>query len=258
MTSENTTSGNGNGGLIERPSFLSNVPPPDYSEVAEYSRPPRLKIIQAQTSSPFKPPFAEGDAIIIPQMKKIADTQTPFAFTPIKFVPIFVCWNPIQMKETLPAVREIEFDSKSELARKCKNFFKEKCPENKKLDLKYRTMLSFISILHDVDFDIPVTITFQSGEYKTGEKLIGLYQARKAYMYACRFRAVVGNHSGGGFNWKGLDLMEDPQPWVTEDQYNKYAELEKELTEIVNTRQLHVDLNDDDVPQDNPSNEQKF
>lgn len=245
-------------GLIERPSYL--VPGNDdfdWSELKKVVKPPRLKIIQSQSGAPFVPPFAEGDILVIPQMTKVGDRETPFTFTPLYFFRCWTCMNPIQLKSQLTALREISFDENSEVARKAKNFVEEPCPEGPKYTLRYQEVLNFLVMIDNPAVNgLPVTLMFQRGEYKTGQTLASLIQSRKAPPYACRFRAVSSEHNGKGFDWIGLDIDNDPMPFVDEATFNSYKVLSKELDTIVKSRQLELDLNDSDVP--NLSEETKF
>lgn len=245
-------------GLIERPSYLATVENDfDFSELNKIVKPPRLKIIQKGSGAPFVPPFSEGDVAVIPQMTKIGDRETPFAFTPLYFFRCWICMNPIAMKAQLQALREISFEENSEVARKAKNFVEEACPENPKHMLKYSEVLNFMVMIDHPDlYGMPVTMMFQRGEYKTGQMLASLIQSRKAPPYACRFRAVSGDHSGKGFDWIGLDIDNDPTPFVSEKDFNAFKTIAKEMGELFKARQLELDLNDSDVP--NPGAETKF
>lgn len=238
--------------LIERPSFLppaeANV---DFgtSEMNKYAKPPRLKIIQAMTSKPFKPPFADRDAIVVPQMIKIGDPSKPISFTPVYFFVSWACWNPAQMKSTLPATRGFTFDPNDDIAKKAKKFVSEPCPENPEFKVTYCEHLNYFFMIHGVEelIDIPIAASFFRGEYTTGQNLIGLIQTRKAPVYACRFQAVVADHEGKKGNWYGFDFINDGEMWVTEKQYAKYSKLYNDLKEAVEARQVEIDFSDSDI-----------
>lgn len=237
------------GGAGNKPPFLAGKDY-DLGEMSQYSQPPRLKIIQALTSAPFKPPFMDADAIVIPQMMKVGDRTTEFSFTPIYFFPSFICWNPAQLKNQLVAVREQSLDPNSTTAQKARAFVKEKCPENQEFYLKYAQMLNFLCIIHDKPeiAELPVLFFFNRGEFKTGQTLIGLIQARQAPPHACRFRAIVASHKGKIGDWYGLDLRNDTNPWVAEEEFNRYQVHHDRSKEIVQSRKIILDLNDNDVP----------
>jgi hypothetical protein len=235
---------------VGKPGYLSELPPTSYdnSDLALFTKPPQIKIIQAQTGPPYKPPLKQGDVIVKPRNIKIGDYETPFTFVPIHFFPSWVCLNPIDMKGILPTVREYSLDPTSELAKKCKSFAKEKCPENEKLTLKFSETLNFMIILEDnPDFvDMPIHLFCSRGEYVTGQQFVGDIQLRKAPRYACRFRAASGlHHNNKNQTWDGLNIYNDPQPWVADAAtFHKYETFYKELKKLVDSRTLEVDLDD--------------
>ena len=218
--------------LIEsRPSFLAPTVDNEaelravMAEMSKELKPPFVKVIQAMTGEPYKPPFREGDIIVPPFNVKIGDNDTPFSFTPIFYFKTFLCFNPIQLKASMPALREFSFDTNSPLARKCGAFIKEKCPENPQYELKFNQVINFFVIIHGVDElkDTPVTLSFKGGEYKTGQNLINMITVRKAFPYGCRFRSASEIHkSKQGFQPQGLNIQNDPVAWITDEvAYNK-------------------------------------
>jgi hypothetical protein len=246
-------SDNENREMIERPSFLPSV---DSAKVAEdnalmnqYCQPPRLKIVQALSGEPFKPPFTDKDAVVVPQMIKIGGEGEPFSFTPIFFFPSWACWNPLKMKATLPAVRDFTLDANTPLARKCMSFTREPCPENPQEQLRYCEHLNFYYMVHGVEelVDIPIIHAFVRGEVKSGKNLIGLLQTRKAPKYACRIMGIPADHKGKEGSWYGLDFVNDNPDWVTEAQYVKYEKLAEDLKNLVESRSVTIDHGDSDV-----------
>lgn len=239
--------------LIERPSFLpsvdSEIVQKDNALMNQYCKPPRLKIVQASSDPPFKPPFTDKDIIVIPQMIKIADEGNPFSFTPIFYFPDWACWNPYKMKATLPTIRESSTDPMSDIARKARNFVKEPCPENAEYNIRYCQHHNFYIVLHDIPElrDIPIMFSFIRGEYKTGDSLIGQIQTRQAPKFACRFMGVPADHSGSGESWYGTDIIDDNQRWVDERQYARYEKLAKQLEVLYETSQVVIDRGDTDI-----------
>src|SRR5574343_367169 len=108
--------------------------------------------------------------------------------------------------------------------------------------LKYMETLNCLICIEDnPEFsDIPFHIFFASGEYQTGQKLIGHIQARKAPRFACRFRAATSLHTGKKGSWQGLDIMNDPQPWVAEENYRKYEKFYEELKRRIDDRSIEI------------------
>jgi hypothetical protein len=249
----------------QRPSYLSDTPTSDnLRELSKVAKPPRLKVIQAMTGEPYKPPFKEGDCIIVPQMEFVCDETKPATIVPIYYFRHFILTNPAQMKGQVPFIREQTYDEKSDLARKALTFKTMPFPENPKLESKYQSVLNFIVDLpdHPEMAGLFPILAFRGGEFKYGQILIGMIQARKVEdFFACRFRITTGDHKGKMGTWKGLDFDNDPNPWVDEAHYNIYKERHLFFNELVKNRQIEVDLDDTDVTDDttsDPSKETKF
>jgi len=242
-----------NKNLIERPSFLPAVDSEQVMEdnalMNQYCKPPRLKIIQKMSSSPFKPPFADKDVIVTPQMIKIGDEANPFCFTPLFYFPDWACWNPYKMKATLPAIRESSYDPRSEIAIKARKFIKEPCPENMEEKIRYCQHHNFYVAIHDIPElkDIPILFSFIRGEYRIGDNLIGMIQTRQAPKFSCRFLGCPADHTGSGEDWYGTDIIDDADRWVTAEQYAKYEKLAAQLKILYETNQVVIDRDDSDV-----------
>ena len=233
----------------ERPNYLAEITPEqiDNTDLSTFAKPPRIKIVQAMTKPPIKPLFKDGDIIVLPQSIALGNTENPFTFTPIHFFPSWICLNPIQLQGQLRGIREYTLDPKSDIAKKAKSFVKEKCPENQEYYLKYNETLNFIVVVDNEEVqDIPLHLFFAAGEYKTGQILIGNIQARKAPRYACRFRSASGLHTGPKGQWYGLDITNDPQPWVAEESYHKYKKLYEDMKELIDNRALEIDLGEEE------------
>lgn len=226
-----------------RPSFLTETNEDHLGAMRQFLRPSFIKIVQSQTGEPFKPKFRDGDVIVSSagSLIKIADGETPMEFTPVFFSVSFICLNPIQTKAMLPALREWTTDENSELAKKCRAFVKEKCPEKPEFFLKYNQVLNFLVIVHGFEElnSIPLVLSFRGGEFKSGQTLIDLISARRAPPYASRFRATTSMHKNNqGFAWYGPDFQNASDPWVDETSFTKYKKLNADLSEIAAARRL--------------------
>lgn len=229
------------------PGYLSNYEGKDaYDRVASFAKPARIKVVQALTKPPIKPPFKEGDIVINPQLIKIGDNENTFSFTPITFFPSWSCLNPIQMQGQLPAVREMTFDPNSLCAKKAIKFTQEPCPENPKFMIKYNQMLNFFVVVHQVEVaSFPVILLFVRGEYKTGQNLIGFIQSRKLQspkvpIFAHRYCAYSEQHTSPSGTWQGLNIANDPEPWVDEVTFRKNEALSIELEKIIEARAIDM------------------
>lgn len=244
----------------ELPSYLQNKERYDYSAMNQFARPPRIKIIQDNSKPPFKPPFNDGDVIIVPQMLKIGDVETPFTFTPIYFFSNFICCNPYSPNDSLPMIRESTFDPRSELARKCQKIgYREPCPENPKKELTFNTVLNFlIRVEHEGAPEVPIAMVFRSTTFKFGQNLIGMFQMRKgAPPYACRFQAISTKYPHQNGFGHSLNFFNANVPYVDEKTFADYEYLHDGCKKLVESRQMVIDLGDTDL-QDRPGEETKF
>ncbi len=241
------------GGLIERPSYLKDHKPDVEMKnlMAQYMQPPRLKLIQGSTKSPFKPPFSEGDAIIIPQLTKVGDAKTEFTFVPVAFFHSWIMTNPYQMKGTLPYIRERSYDPNSEVAKKANAFIKIRCPENQEYFCKYLKVMNFL-VRIDGDYNLPlstpVAFTFLSSAYKVGQALLGLIQNRKdADMYLCRFAASTKFVPDPKGEYHELTIRNAPNAWLEEDKVELYKSEYDNLKEMIRNNSVDIDMDDSDV-----------
>ena len=258
MSSDNT------GLSVSRPSFLANVNPNEakgLAAVREYSRPPRLKIIQAQSGELFKPRFNDGDIIVNPYFAKVGDTKSPFTFTPVHYFMAFVCINPHDLKDKLQMIRGYTLDPKDLIAVKAKKYINEDCPEDAKYEIKYRMVHNYMIVIESEDpavKDTPIAVTFMQGEFKTGSMLNDMLLARKVDIFANRFCAISGRHKGPKGTWYGLDFLDLPNPWVTEEQYQRYSQYWDMYDELVKNKQIEIDMGDTDMQEEGGTTNSQF
>lgn len=232
--------------ITTRPGYLADPSVQyDNSDLQRYSKPPRIKIVEALTGVPFKPAFKDGDIVTFPSLQKIGDTTTPFELVIVHFFPTWICLNPIQMRGQLKSIREFTMDPESDLAKKCRSFAKIKCPENEQYYLNYSQTLNFMIVVEQEGIeDIPFHLFFARGRYVDGQALITLLEKRKAPRYACRFRAGSFFYTGPKGKWYRLAMDDAPEPWVTEDNFKKYKRYHEEIKTLVDTRMMEFDLTD--------------
>lgn len=237
--------------------------PQGVSDIKNYVRPPRLKIVQFQKSDAYDK-FDPGTLIIVPQCAVI---NMPFTFTPLFFFPEWCAWNPIQMRSMLPVIRERTFNPQSSLAAKSKNSSQRTfdCPENKEYKCTIKEHLNFLVMIHgntDVQ-NIPVVMTLISGEYKTGQKLLSMIQLRNASIYACIFEANVDkskprvNELG---KWFGFDFINPDKPWVEKEaEFNVYKILHESYANSHANQAIVVEHDDlPDTGVNEPSDSSRF
>jgi hypothetical protein len=233
-----------------------------------YDKPSFGKVIQQMTGSPFKPPFNEGDLIIVPDSERIITKDEIFHFAPVFFYPEFCIHNPREGK--LEWIREKTLDPTSDLAKRAKssdptiNSFP--CPENPKYDCKYTQHLNFVIVLLDHDEaigDTPIVLTFHRGEFQRGSKIIKLVKARKIeHIFACRLQASISLRITAKGQWYGLDIInpEDGICLVDEDRKDQFYELYKSIYKTYKERGIDIDYDasSDDITIDGTVISEKF
>lgn len=246
------------------PSYLNENNVNDVQrDMAEYGKTPFLKIVQQDTAEPYKPPFGDGDIIAVPAMKKVGGLDEQFTFVPIFAFPCFQARNPYKGKGAMAMFHEVSFDPNSELAKKCKKVNYEEqhpnFPNDPKAKIKFQTSLNFIvEIVDNPEFaGIQVCMFFSGGEYKTGQSLLGLLSSPRAPFYARRIVAVSGLHPNQyGKKTYGMNFTNDPQMWNTEEEFNRFAALKKQIEEDVRANRFELDPGA--ATEDSAANENKF
>jgi len=233
------------------PSYLAEIKAQSFEQdLKRYARPPRLKIIQGTTGDKFKPQFKDGDIVIVPDMRLIADSEQPASFIVTNFFRFYACMNPAD-KPDLRFIRDMSYDPKSEIAQKAMKYVDEPCPEEPKLDIKYREFLNFLFVFCDIPELAmrPVATVFRGGTFRDGQSLIDLWQARATKsIIPCRWRTTSSPRKGKGTRrWIGMDFFNDPIPYLEETQYKLYAEMSRGLQEIIDSKQMELDLDENDL-----------
>ena len=255
-------SGNGGGGALALPSYLRDLTY-DRTEINKAVKPPLIKYINYQSKPPYKPPFADFDIIIAPNMIKIGDKDNPFTFSVILYVPTFNVINPYSMKGKLPFVRDFSYDENSDIAKKCKRFCKtDPCPEAPSEMLEYRHTHNFFIVVEDVaEFeDVVCWMPLSKGEFASGLKLVDMMFRCPAPPPCTRLRCHSGNHSGQEGNWIGLNFLPNPERYHEEARAMRNMALYEQWKELISDRA--VDLSDDSVygetVGEDASNESRF
>lgn len=252
------------------PKYLQNreQPPSDKRlawGMASFSKPPRIFVVQGLSKPPLKPPFTDGDIVLMGGgfAKKIGDAQTPYTVTPIGFFVDFLALNPPNRP---PFIRERTFDMMSEIARKAETFTKEQFPGGEQGEvIKYVKNLNFILIIHDPEIgEIPVHQSFMKGTFKVGQNLIGLIQNRRESSdipFCHRYRVVSKIIPGKGqTSFPVCDFTNDPIPYVTDEQFARYELLAKEFDKLKQAGQIDTDVDNLHTEGDgeDAANEKKF
>jgi hypothetical protein len=230
-------------------------------EMGNYIVPPRLKIIQDKKDDKYES-FASGDVIVVPQLEKLCSKGEPFQFTVLYTFDEFCVHNPYQLRASLPMIRERTIDPKSDLAEKARNMITEPCPENLEHEIKYVTHLNFLIAVHGIESlkGIELLVSFHLGEFKTGQGLLNLLRMRSnggIPIYGHVLSAHSAKHSGGGFNWMGLDISNPSAEYIDaggsqyvtdEDLYNSFEAAHNEAK--ANKSRIQADYGDADAVAD--------
>jgi len=254
--------------IVAPPSFMMN---PEYAKegtdlLNQYIKPARLKIVQATSSKQFLDLFGAGDSVAVPMNQLIAkfakDGPAAFHFIPLLFYPEWICWNPLELRGMLNPIRERSLDPQSKIAAMARNFDRrnsEVCPEmpkkdNKDLFLRYNEHLNFVVVLLGKNElpDIPIVISFSSGEHKSGSNFAALIRTRQNAIYGNQFAGVVRHRTNAKGNWYGIDV-ENPKtesgvlPFVMDEAvFTKYREMHLKLRKAYEDQAIIVDHDDGD------------
>lgn len=187
-------------------------------ELQQHIIPPRLKIVQKQSSDQLLEKFEPGDLIVVPLMIKLASKGEQVGFTPIYFFTEYCTWNPIQTKGTLPAVRSRTRDPQSELARKARDAElrnADKCPENEGFNLAHCEHLNYLCMFDDLA-ETPVAVSFARTQHFVGCNFAALIRMRNAAVFAGHYLVKTVSQSNAQGNWYGFEIENDG--WVQDKE----------------------------------------
>jgi len=269
--------------LATVPDFMDADAGAGTENLQEFITPPRIKIIQKQSSDELQDQFGKSAVILSPQGFLIAPPAAdgkrgdPFYIVPLLFFPEWAALNPYALKGQLPYFRERSRNPMHPIAIKSRRAETrdEPCPENPKFFVKNAEFLNFIVVLMgDHEFSgLPCAISFAKGDHKAGEAFAALLQARcgkkkmgadgkmrGTAIYGCQFRAQVQWRPGSGSgDYYGIDISnptaEDNAkgigPLSTRDPVI-YAKL-KGMSESFTAKMLDIMIDHEDDVLDVPS-----
>ena len=183
---------------------------------------------------------------------KVTNEGTPFLFTPVFFFPEWCVWNPLELKDKLPMIRERTFDPQNPIAKKARDpqLRFEPFPDNPQYKLRYVEHLNFVIMLdpsHEFGAQ-PIILTFCRGEHVAGSRLCSAITMRKAPLYGCVFEGRVGtpraNERG---SWYGLDARnpESSSPWVEKGRFEAHKAIHEEFKALHADAKVRVDYDKD-------------
>lgn len=234
--------------------------------LSQFIVPPRIKIVQPQSSPELKKNFREGDVIVQPNNSILAEVITnaqhipqddgnPFYFTPIFFYPEWVAWNPLTMRGSMPAIHERSLDPKSQLAMKCKARMEEAIGtvDGKPAMRRFVEHLNYVVMPYNHELFTeftPAILSFARGEHKTGMKFNGEVKLRRAKIWGTIFEARANRRVNDKGNWFGFNITNPIgfPAWVEDTTlYNALADARQNFIEIYNAGRVLTDYGDDDL-----------
>jgi hypothetical protein len=237
------------------PDYLSTeVEKVGVDQIKNFVKPPRLKVIQAQSDSTFTDQFQPGDVIIVPQMLLVSplgkdasngkpnEVGQPFTVQPIFFFPEWCVWNPLETKGTLPMLGERSLDPNGQLAIYSRDPSKREfvCPTAPQYKCKIQEHLNFVFLIDGE----AVIASFHRGSYTAGQTLLTLIQMRDKSLFACKFQAQSTFQSNKKGKWYGLTFTNPTKPapaWASKEEYELGAELHRKFSEAHAANTLIVD-----------------
>jgi hypothetical protein len=216
------------------PNYLQKYVAEDISldSLKEHRIVPRLKIIQAPSSNELKKAFGEGSVIVRPGdvlVCKFQEEPESFDFVPLFFFVEYVKWADMKDNSTT-VILDRSHDPTSNIALKAKNPASrmepypghENKPEPEKMYHRYVEHLRFIGIIYGNHplVGVPVTLSFERGEYGQGKNFISAATLRRqiidgisrpvplwAQVWKIRsaFRSPDQSRKWYGFNFEAAD-----------------------------------------------------
>lgn len=247
--------------------------------LAQYIRPPRVKIVQKQALPPLSDMFDKGDVVIAPDNILLAPVQKNannkpgdfgerFYFTPLLFYPEWCRWNPFAQRGSVPAISERSTDPKSRIAKLASNaaMWVEKHPDkpdDPNWNIRNVEHLNFWILLHtgpkpyQGEFN-PVVMSFSRGQHRDGTAFAGLLSRRKVEdICGCVFEGRTAHRPDKGKgDWYGIDVTNPGEeareagfgPWITDnDWYQAAKEFAGGLRHAYRQQIAEVAYDDDDV-----------
>lgn len=225
------------GNMIVRPSYLPAATGAGQNDLQNYAKPAWIRIVQGNSKPPVKPPLKEADIYLTDSVTKIGDEQTPFDFFPLAFFPSWAITNPYGAESY---IWKSTLDPLSDLAKECKLK-----PGKKELiegvERKFVSFLNFVVLRPESP--MPVMLAFKGGEYKYGQKFIGLINSQttvhKVDMWLLKFRAASELHQYKAPNvGYGFDVRIHPDTFASEAECAFNCELAKKMQDLIAARQL--------------------
>jgi hypothetical protein len=250
----------------------------------QYVVPPRIKIVQGQAKKPFNELFRPGDLCAVPMMRGVweggqfrpGEPNVAFHFVPVMFYPEWVSWNPYGTD--LQAVRARSFDPRGEIAVKSRDpeRRKEKCLERptdkdgKQLFVSHLEHLNYLIMILPPNQmeELPVVLTFASGEHRAGTSFNTLVQSRRTKaLYGCQFAARVCQRENKLGTWYGIEVDNPAEdsgvtPYVMDqERFEALGRIHSEYKGYLADKLIQTQYDDEDTVEGaaaSPKTEERF
>lgn len=226
-----------------RPDFLKDKNASGVDELTSFIRPAALRIVQKMSAEDVIEAYGVGSVIAVPWMLEIAQKGVEFPVVPIAFFPDWRVWNPRGVD--LPNVREITRDRNSEIAQIANDASRrntQPCPEFPDKTLRYQEHLNYIIALPGVHKAAVFGVSFSRTQHRIGSQWAALIRMREAAIYAGQYSLETVKQSNSEGEWYGWSIKNDG--WVSEVEYNAYAELHQQVVKSITDVELDQDDED--------------
>ena len=223
---------------MNRPAFLSNAAVVGLDHIDKVVAPPNIVIVQSMSDKLLEAGFKAGEVVMLPAQEHVSETLT---IVPIFYFTEYVILNPREAKE-LSMIRERSLDHMSDIAQKCRELAEFDCPEMPSKKCKYQANMVFLVFVEELQ--TLITLRFYRAEYKTGRLFASKIKARNASIFAGRYVIQVGVHKNETGRWHGWDFKPCDNPWVTEEEYQQFAEMHNRCKEAYEADLLRTEVDD--------------
>lgn len=249
------------------PSYIAEIKDRvDMSSIAEKVLPPRLKIVQAQ-STELKKTFDVGDLVLLPGMEKLIsyNNEEP-EYTPM--IPIYMftefCkWLDFKdPKGKGNPITERTFDPNSDLANLCRD--PDTYMEDYGKGFQYTNSEHICFIVYLPEMGQAAVLVFRTSGYAVGRAFCTLLKARNAAMVGCQFALGVRPAENVMGNWFTYDVKNPPGdcgfgPWVSDKAtVDAMLELHTDFEKAHQANKIHVDYGDESESIDTDGDEAPF
>lgn len=231
------------------------------ADLREYRVVPRVTVVQA-LSRELRKTFEEGDVVLLPGSIKLTEPEGDgFQFVPLFFFPEWITWKDRNDKDpNTMSIIDRSLDKTSVIARKAadtKLRYEGYGPIGKDGNPSYRMRhaehLNFIGLIYAGDLKgTLVSLSFSRGEYRTGREFINKIIMRKQEgveipLWGQVWLVKAAQHSNDQHSWGGIDLMDAPNPFISDEDVPTHQAFHEELKRLHLAKRLIVEREGEDA-----------